>query len=120
MVALDQAAHEQTVRSTVPAMAAHLEGVFGRRLTAAMLGIADPKAVERYASGSQKPRADVERSLRSIYQITVLIGQVESDQAIRAWFLGMNPHLDDRAPASLVRAEPEQVMQTARLFVASG
>lgn len=120
MVALDQVAHEQTVRSTVAGMAAHLQAIFGRRLTAAMLGITDPKAVGRYATGSQKPQADVERSLRAIYQITVLIGQVESDQAIRAWFLGMNPHLDDRAPARLVRSEPEQVMQAARLFVASG
>jgi hypothetical protein len=120
MVALDQVAHEQTVRSTVPEMAAHLEKVFGRRLTAAILGIADPKAVGRYAAGSQRPQTEVERPLRALYQIVVLIGQVESEQAIRAWFLGMNPHLDDQAPARLVRAEPEQVMQAARLFVASG
>jgi hypothetical protein len=120
MVALDQVAHERTVRATLPEMAAHVESVFGRRLTAAMLGIADPKAVGRYARGSQKPQAEVERTLRAIYQITVLIGQVESDQAIRAWFLGMNPHLDDHAPAGLVRDEPEQVMQAARLFVANG
>src|SRR6266508_868700 len=118
MVALDQVAHEQTVRSTVPEIAAHLEKVFGRRLTAAMLGIADPKAVGRYATGSQRPQADVERSMRAIYQITVLIGQVEPDQAVRAWFLGMNPHLQDQAPARLVRAEPGQVMQAARLFLA--
>jgi hypothetical protein len=120
MVALDRIAHEQTIRTTVPEMAAHLQTLFGRRLTAAILGIADPKAVGRYAAGEQTPLSEIERHLRATYQITVLLGQVESAQAIRAWFLGMNPLLDDRAPAAMIRTEPERVMQAARAFLAGG
>ena len=120
MVALDRIAHEQTIRSTVPEMAAHLQSLFGRRLTAAILGIADPKAIGRYATGGQSPQPDVERHLRATYQVAVLLGQVESDQAIRAWFLGMNPALDDYAPATFIRTHPERVLQAARIFLANG
>jgi hypothetical protein len=120
MVALDRIAHEQTIRATVPEMAAHLQEIFGRRLTAAIFGIADPKAVGRYAHGEQSPQPEIEQHLRAAYQVTVLLGQVETPQAIRAWFLGMNPQLDDMAPARVLRSEPERVMQAARLFLAGG
>jgi hypothetical protein len=39
---------------------------------------------------------------------------------VRAWFMGMNPELDDQAPARVLRREPERVLQAARQFLAGG
>ena len=45
---------------------------------------------------------------------------VESTEVVLAWLLGMNPQLDDRAPASVLAEDPAGVMRAARFFVANG
>jgi hypothetical protein len=39
---------------------------------------------------------------------------------VQAWLLGMNPLLDDRAPAVVLSEDPAAVMRAARYFVANG
>jgi hypothetical protein len=49
-----------------------------------------------------------------------LIALVESEQTARAWFIGMNPHLGDRAPFAVLGEEPERgsdVLAAAKAFV---
>lgn len=120
MVTLDHIAHAQTTRTPIAGMAAHLQQVFGQKLTAVILGITDPKAVGRYARGEQKPQGVVESRLRAAFQITALLQQAEPDEIVRAWFMGMNPQLDDEAPALVVRIDPARVLQAAREFLAGG
>ncbi len=119
-VALEQVASEQTARAGVTEMVAHLLDLLGRPATAAMLGVPDPATLIRAPRSGQELPADVEQRLRTAFYISKLLGQVESAQAVRAWFLGMNPYLDDQAPARLIGTEPARVMQAARRFLAEG
>ena len=43
-----------------------------------------------------------------------------SIETVRAWFVGMNPDLDDRAPALVLGEDPVGVLQAARAFLAHG
>lgn len=114
------AAYEQAVRASVPAMATFLQDLFGQKLTALMTDSKDPKAVGKWARGEREPHAEVVERLRAAYQVAAFLMQVESRPAVRAWFLGMNPQLDDRAPALVIRENPTEVMQAARAFLAGG
>jgi hypothetical protein len=101
-------------------MATYLQEMLGQKLTAVVVDIKDPKEVGRWARGVHAPRPETERHLRSAFQIAMLLAQVESPETVRAWFMGMNPQLDDRAPALMVVKEPASVMQAARAFLAGG
>lgn len=117
---LGPTAHARATRATVPEMATALQEIFGQKLVAIMTGIQDPKSVGAWARGSQKPHPPVERRLREAYHITSLLLSAESPETVRAWFMGMNPHLDDQSPA-LVLSEadgPARVVGAARAFLA--
>ncbi len=72
------------------------------------------------AGGNGAPHPDAEQRLRNIFQVAELLIRVESRQAVRAWFVGMNPQLNDRAPALVIAENPTEVMQAARAFLAGG
>src|SRR4051794_24684516 len=116
----DLESHTVAVRSSVPDVARALDEALGQRLTAVIAGVSDAKAVGKWARGERTPRADVEQRLRDAYQIVSLLSQVEAAATVRAWFMGMNPELDDRAPALALRDDPGRVLQAARTFLAHG
>jgi hypothetical protein len=117
-IALETQAHTQAIRAPVPEVAAYLQEVLGQKLTALTLAIGDPKAVGRWARGERSPHPDVEQRLRATYQITTLLMQAgESPEIVRAWFMGMNPHLNDEAPALMMPQAPTLVLQAARAFL---
>jgi hypothetical protein len=103
----------------VAEVARYLQDLLGQKLTALVAGVQDPKAVGEWARGKRHPQPEAEQRLRAALQVSELLLQYESPQTVRAWFSGMNPHLDDRAPA-LVIAEGGAVdaMQAARAFLA--
>ncbi len=101
-------------------VAARLQEVLGQRLAAVVAGVSDAKAVGQWARGSRAPHPDAERRLRDAYQVVELLLDYDAPETVRAWFGGMNPHLGDRAPALLIDAEPEHVLQAARAFAANG
>lgn len=113
-------AHERAVRATVPEMATYLQDLFGQKLTALMVGSRDPKAVGKWARGEREPHPEVVERLRAAFQVAEFLLQAESRQAVRAWFMGMNPQLGDRAPALVIGESPIDVMQAARAFLAGG
>lgn len=93
----------------------------GPSLTAFMAGV-DKNTIGRWASGRQLPRNDIkERRLRGAYQVFVLLQSKEANHTIRAWFMGMNPQLDDASPAEEIAEDrlPE-VMTAARAFISGG
>jgi hypothetical protein len=120
---LIQQAHARAVRATTAEAAAFLQGLVGQKLTAMAAGIDDPKAVGKWARGEREPRGDAVRRLREAFHVAVLLSLGESEQTARAWLMGMNPHLDDRAPVAMFAASPdgsERVMRAARAFLAHG
>ena len=90
--------HTLAIRSSVAQIAGELENVLGQRLTAVIAGVSDAKAITKWARGERAPRPDAEQHLRDAHYITHLLVQAERPSTIRAWFSGMNPKLDDRAP----------------------
>lgn len=66
---LSERAHQETVRSATPDIAATLQRLFGQRIVAFMTGVEDPKAVGRWARGERTPRDDTEQRLREAFQI---------------------------------------------------
>jgi hypothetical protein len=116
-------AHLTTVRTPLPQMAAELQGLFGQRIIAFMTGVADPKAVGRWARAERTPRGDAEQRLRDAYQIATFLTLADSAETARAWFIGMNPHFGDRAPFAILGENPSkshEVLEAAKAFVVNG
>lgn len=77
--------------------------------------------VDRWVSGKVTPGLDRERRVRAAYQILELLRPVEAAPTIRAWFIGMNPQLDDRAPAeAIAEGDLRETLAAARAFAAGG
>lgn len=113
------AAREATVdvRSIAEFLVEHL----GPRLLALTVGV-DDRTVRRWArEANAAPRLESEMRLRSAYQVFQMLQQVEAPSTIRAWFMGMNPQLDDRSPAEGIRdGDTKAVLAAARAFVNAG
>jgi hypothetical protein len=108
---------------TVAQIAYHLNDNLGPKLTAFMVG-KDQQTVARWARGTQQPPrndVDVERRLRAAFAVYQLLSENDTRHVIRAWFLGMNPQLDDVSPAeAIANGDLRDVMAAARAFVAGG
>lgn len=113
-------AHAQAVRASVPEMAKALQALLGQKVTAVIADVRDPKAVGAWARGERVPHTTTQRRLFEAYQILMLLRTKESDEAIRLWFMGTNPQLEDRAPAVVIGNEPDLVKRAAREFLVHG
>jgi hypothetical protein len=114
-------AHRQTTETSIGQITVFLEEVLGRKLVAALAGVADPKAVGRWASGERAPRAAAEEKLRVAYQVFRLLLAEESKHTIRAWFIGLNPQLNDESPIMVIReGRFQEVMVAAKAYVSGG
>lgn len=98
----------------------HLQELFGRRLTAAIIGVTKADLVGELARGRRQPAAAEARRIRETFRVVTLLEEGESPESIRLWFTGMNPALDDRAPAVVLANDPEAVLSAARAFLAHG
>ena len=103
-------------------MAAFLQDALGQKLAAFMVGVDDPKTVGKWAAEKHVPRdLEVERKLRDAYLVFRLLLTKESPYTVRAWFVGLNPQLDDESPATAIRdGRTRDVLVAARAFLAGG
>jgi len=122
----DLAAHEAAMRLGTDALVAELRQRLGPRLVAYIAGVSETRAVHRWAEGTRDIRdAEVTDRLRLVYQVLQLLVARDADTVAQAWFQGLNPKLEDRSPARLLR-EGElaevgpQVLAAARAFAAVG
>ncbi len=116
----EQAAHDEAVRLDVPDVARVLQDTLGQSLTGLIADVRNVKAVGKWARGERTPHPEVAQRLRHAYQVVQLLRPVESPATIRAWFLGLNPLLDDTPPALVLRQDPVAVLKAARAFAAHG
>ena len=119
-LALERTAHAQSARIDIAPMVETLQHVLGQRLTAMVADVSDAKAVGKWARGERTPQPESEQRLRNAFHVAQLLLQREAPSTVRAWFMGMNPDLDDRAPALVIGEDPTRVMQAARAFLANG
>lgn len=112
---------EEATRLGIDAVAAYLQQQLGQKLTAYVAGVADAKMVGRWAAGKAQPRDEREMRLRDAFKATRMLVEAFGAQTAKAWWVGSNTRLDDRAPAAVVRhaQDPEElrfVVPAARAF----
>ncbi|MGN6031231.1 MAG: XRE family transcriptional regulator [Thermomicrobiales bacterium] len=116
-------AHRGAVSAPINELAAELQGLLSRRLTAYIAGVTDAKAVTRWANGDVKEIRDpwVEQRLRATYEVATYLLNFESSATVKAWFIGLNPQLGDEAPVDLLRNNRlKDVLSAARAFAVGG
>jgi hypothetical protein len=118
-------AYEQAIRAEFPAVASALRELLGRKLTAYLGRVKETRAVNQWAEGERTPADEVQQRLRLALQIALMIEAADGPRVVQAWFQGLNPQLDDRAPARVLREGPfEQagpaVLGAARAFLVGG
>jgi hypothetical protein len=121
----DYAAHVRAVRSSFPEVVAALREILGLKLCAYLGSVKETRAVNEWAEGVREPSDAVQRRLRLALQVAGAIAEVDGPEIARAWFQGLNPQLDDRSPARLLRdgdideVGPE-VIAAERAFLVGG
>jgi hypothetical protein len=116
-----QDAHRKAVESTIQDVVGYMQEVLGQKLVAYVAGVSGPRTVGRWAAGERAPRTEHEQRLRCAYQTFQLLLAEESPHTVRAWFLGLNPQLDDQSPAQSIReGDFRDVLVAAKAFLAGG
>lgn len=120
MVLQDTAAHNHAISTPLPEVVRQLVDLLGPTLVAAIGGVNETRAVAQWINDRKPQRPNV---LRFSLQLALMVGSVADTPMIRAWFQGSNPHLKDRSPVLLLRAQPLDeiqgpLMEAARAFAA--
>lgn len=117
----DQAAHAAAVKVDTKDIVKFLSENLGPSLTSLIAGV-ETRTVNRWASNEGgSPRPESERKLRAAFQVFQLVQTVEAAPTVRAWFMGMNPQLDDISPAEAIAEDRvRDTMAAARAFIAGG
>ena len=121
----DFAAHQRAVRAPFPDVAQELRELLGARLAAYVGGVAETRAVREWAEGARTPGNEVQQRFRVALQVALLLNESDGREVTQAWFQGLNPQLDDRSPARLLREGAldetgPQVLAAARAFLVGG
>ena len=114
-------AYEVSIRSDIAELVGQLRELLGAQLVAYLGSVSETRAVRQWAEGTRKPPAEAIRRLRLAYQVAGLLTERDHPRVVQAWFQGMNPRLEDTAPARLIReGNPDEVgprvLAAARAF----
>ena len=114
-----QQAHHQAMSVPLAELAGTLQELLSRRVTTQIAGVKDGKTITRWSSGEITEIRDieVERRLRTAYEIAQLLLVTESPQTVKAWFIGLNPLLTDTSPIEALSAgQLKETIGAARAF----
>lgn len=115
-----QSAYRQSVQQSFADIATYLASHLGKTLLSFITG-SSKQTVARWAKGDQTPTAEIESLVRSTYLIFAQISEADSKNTARAWFMGMNPHLDDASPTEAMKdARLKDVNTAAKAFLLGG
>lgn len=113
---LDRKPYRLSITKPISEVAQQLLDVLGPKLTAYVVGLSDAKAIAAYAKGEREPLAETDAKMRVAHQVVGTLMEEIPTKAIPSWFVGMNPDLDDEAPAKLILDDPKRVLEAARAF----
>jgi len=120
----DLEAHRQAITAAFPEVVRSLVSIVGRKQTAYIASIKDARAVDRWMENAA-PQKDVEQRIRLAYHVAAMLRSADSEGVVQAWFVGLNPELDDDVPIKLLRegrleVDGKRVLNAARAFLAGG
>lgn len=118
-------AHLNSVNFEPEKIVAELRHLLGAKLVAYIAGVSETRAVRQWAEGERTMNAVTEQRLRLAFQVASLVCESNSERVAQSWFQGMNPHLEDRAPARLIRESAAdqvgpEILAAARAFARLG
>lgn len=114
-------AHKRTVEFDLAHITRFLAQQLGTKLVAYLAGVQDPGTVTRWANGTRTPNHDSELRLRTAFQVFQMLQAEESPHTVRAWFIGINPQLEDVSPVTALRdGRMTDLMMAARAYVSGG
>jgi hypothetical protein len=122
----DLAAFDYATRTPFALVAKELIDILGAKLVAYIAGVRETRAVQQYAHEGRSPQdPGIEPRLRLALRIAKVNSERDSNEIAQAWFMGLNPLLNDRSPARLLReGELDEVgpkiIAAARAFVVGG
>lgn len=92
------------MRTPFDAAVKKLADLLTPRLVAYIGGVRETRAVHQWAEGTREAKAsEVEDRLRFALQVALVLAEHDGQRVVQAWFQGLNPHLEDRSPARLLR-----------------
>jgi hypothetical protein len=124
-LARPELAHAHAMRAPFNEVAGGLRELLGPKLTAYLGSVKETRAVNQWADDGRAPSEQVQQRLRLALQVALLIADADDAAVTRAWFQGLNPQLDDRSPARLLREGDldevgPAVLGAARAFLVGG
>jgi hypothetical protein len=121
----DLASYERATRIALPEAVKETAGLLGPRLVAYIAEVKDTRSVRAWATGANEPRPPIPERLRLALRVALMIADHDDPHVAQAWFQGLNPQLNDRSPAQMLRdgdlgeVGPE-IIAAARAFVIGG
>ncbi len=96
-------AHDESIRLEPARIVASLREILGAQLVAYIAGVNETRAVRQWAEGEREPKPTALKRLRVAYRAAAFLERRESRAIVQAWFQGLNPMLEDRSPARVLR-----------------
>ncbi len=123
----DLAAYNRALRMDDADLVIAVRDLLGAKLTAYIGGVKSTRSVSQWADGVASIRdSDARERLNLAYRAATIIVGRDSPRVAQAWFQGMNPMLEDRSPARVLREsdpdspEAASVLAAARKLAAAG
>lgn len=112
--------YSKSVQLDIGDVAADLQQHLGHDLLAVIVN-KDVRTLTRWSSGTAHPPGAEEKLLRDAYLVLEVLLTLEESSVSRAWFMGMNPQLDDASPAeALAAGQAWLVLAAARSYIDAG
>lgn len=117
--------HEDSIRLPFSELVSELRGILGVKLVAYIGGVKSARSVSSWADGTSEPGQNDRERLRHAFHAAALLRERYDAITVQSWFRGINPSLNDEAPAQLLRegdlvASPRAVIAAAKSFAYIG
>jgi hypothetical protein len=96
-------AYEESIRLPFAELITQLREMIGVRLVAYIGGVKAGRSVTAWADGAGQPGEVDRERLRHAFYAAALLRERYDISTVQSWFKGMNPALNDQAPAQVLR-----------------
>lgn len=112
----DLESHRFATTTPMPALIGFLRDTLTPRLVAFIAGVTETRATRQWAEGEREVGSNErEQRLRAAAHVTRLITKTFDPSTAQAWMQGMDPMLDDRSPAWVLRHATDDTERAAVL-----